>query len=222
MQHRNFYQMNLNYISLLFVLLISACQSSESNRKNEHEKVQLPNRLVGKFDTASIISALGIKERASRLDLLSENIIPANKKLDTLELTYYFSFCDCQEWIPATIHKKMLAQHKDLDKLDPRGQIKFNLDEDGYYIEEADSSLEIDYRTGVNGTTIRFIGKEYMGKRLPKNKGFTVPNPPVGRVFRYYSYEIIRPYFIWGPEVFTEIDPETGDSLTEPSILTVK
>ncbi|MCA6361691.1 MAG: hypothetical protein IM638_01520 [Bacteroidetes bacterium] len=61
-----------------------------------------------------------------------------------------------------------------------------------------------------------------MDKRLPKNGDFTVPNPPKGKVFRYYSYEIIRPYSVWGPEVFSEVDPETGDSLSATTILTVK
>ena len=178
--------------------------------------------LIGNFDTAQVIAQLAILERAARLDLLTEKQNQLPPKPDTLELTYYFNFCDCQHWVLTDIHKKAQTQHADLDELDARGQVEFNLDEHGYYIEPAASELEIDDRVFVNGTTIRFIGREYPAKRLPENGAFTVPNPPPGKVLRYYSYEILRPYYVWGPAKFEEIDPETGDSLTAPTILMVK
>jgi hypothetical protein len=206
----------INCITLIVVLAAFSCQTAEN-------KTPATSRmLVGDFDTAKVISQLAIKERVSRLDLVDKDIMPPQMPIDTLELTYYFAFCDCQRWILADIHNKAKTQNDNVDELDARGQLQFNLDEHGYYIEAADSSLELDWRVGVNGTTVRFIGKEYMDKRLPKNGDFTVPNPPKGKVFRYYSYEIIRPYSVWGPEVFSEVDPETGDSLTETSVLIVK
>jgi hypothetical protein len=206
----------INCIILIVVLAAFSCQTAEN-------KTPATSRmLVGDFDTAKVISQLAIKERVSRLDLVDKDIMPPQMPIDTLELTYYFAFCDCQQWILADIHNKAKTQNDNVDELDARGQLQFNLDEHGYYIEAADSSLELDWRVGVNGTTVRFIGKEYMDKRLPQNGGFTVPDPPKGKVFRYYSYEIIRPYNVWGPEVFSEVDPETGDSLTERSVLIVK
>jgi hypothetical protein len=199
-----------------------ACQTSEKHSE-EYQKV-LSNDLliVGDFDTAKIISQLAIKESNSRIDLSNEKLENLSDRLDTLELTYYFGFCDCQRWIISKIHNKILDEHADLDKQDARGQIEFDLDKHGYYIEAANKELAINWRTEVNGTTIRFIGREYNDKRLPKDGEFTVPDPPKGNVFRYYSYQIIRPYQLWGPFKFIEVDKETGDSINELTKLTVK
>lgn len=174
------------------------------------------------WDTAKIITGLNIKEAGARLDLVNEDISNLNPKIDTLELTYYFAFCDCQRWIISSIHNRALAEHPDLDEADPRGQVEFNLQKHGYYIEPAVKELETDWRLGVNGTTIQFIGRLYDDERLPEDGGFTVPNPPKGRVLRYYSYSVIRPYKIWGPHLFRGEFQENGDSLLEPTILTVE
>jgi hypothetical protein len=206
----------INCITLIVVLAAFSCQTAENKTPAKSRM------LVGDFDTAKVIVQLAIKESAARLDLLLEkrNMLP--EQTDILELTYYFAFCDCQHWILADIHNKAKTQNTNLDVLDARGQVQFNLDEHGYYIEPAAKDLEIDERVFVNGTTIRFIGREYPAKRLPENGAFTVPNPPKGKVFRYYSYEILHPYYVWGPAKFEEIDAKTGDSVSATTILTVK
>lgn len=211
-----------NNIAVAIVLTLTACQTPEN--KNEQKLAKQYNDLyiIGDIDTAKVISQLAIKESGSRIDLSNEKLENLSDNLDTLELTYYFGFCDCQRWIVSEIHNKALVEHPDLDGFDPRGQIEFNIDKHGYYIEAVNGDLEIDPRTEVNGTTVRFIGRAYKDKRLPRNGGFTVPNPPEGKVFRYYSYQILRPYKIWGPEKFIEMDKETGERKTEPTILTVK
>ncbi|MDY3318268.1 hypothetical protein PG661_04795 [Riemerella anatipestifer] len=199
-----------------------SCQTSENKGEPKDSLQNEEILIIGDIDTAKVISQLAIKESGSRLDLSNEKIGSLADNLDTLELTYYFGFCDCQRWIISEIHNRALTENANLDKLDPRGQIEFNLDKHGYYIEAANKELEINWRTAVNGTTIRFIGREYIDKRLPKDGEFTVRNPPKGKVFRYYSYQILRPYQIWGPHKLTEIDKETGDSIKKPTILTVK
>lgn len=206
---------------IVVILILNSCQVTKN--KNNRKSVKQNNDIVifEKFDTVKVISQLAIKESASQVDLANENIDNLSEDLDTLELTYYFSFCDCQRWIVSKIHKDALGKHPNLDKLDPRGQIEFNLDKHGYYVEAPNKELEIDWRTEVNGTTIRFIGREYKDKRLPKNGEFTVRNPPNGKVFRYYSYQILKPYQIWHRK-FIKIDKETGDTISEPIILTVK
>lgn len=209
-----YYMATLHYIAIGIILTFTACQAVV--HKNE------PFVIVGDIDTLKIISKLNIKERASRLDLINEKVDSLSDRVDTLDLTYYFGFCDCQRWIDAKIHQKALGEHADLDELDPRGQVEFNLDKHGYYIEAAANGLTIDGRAEVNGTTIRFIGREYIDKRLPQDGEFTVPDPPKGKVFRYYSYEILRPYQVWGPNKLTGFNKETGDSITETTILTVK
>lgn len=210
------------YIAIGIILTLTSCQTAENRNEQKRTEPTEEMLIVGDIDTAKIISQLAIKESASRLDLSNEKINDLSDRIDTLELTYYFGFCDCQRWIVSEIHNKALGEHPDLDELDPRGQIEFNLDKHGYYIEAASKDLEIDWRTEINGTTIRFIGREYNDKRLPEDGGFTVPDPPKGKVFRYYSYQILRPYQIWGPHKFIEVDKETGDSIKETTILTVK
>jgi hypothetical protein len=211
-----------HHIAIGLFLTLFSCQTVEHKNEQNQTKKNEELLLVGDIDTAKIISQLAIKESASRLDLSNEKIDNLSDRIDTLELTYYFGFCDCQRWIVSKIHNRALGEHTNLDKLDPRGQTEFNLNQHGYYIESANKELEIDWRTEVNGTTIRFIGREYKDKRLPDDGAFTVPDPPKGKVFRYYSYQILRPYQIWGPRKLTEIEKETGDSIKESTILTVQ
>lgn len=129
------------------------------------------NLVVEGFDTSAAISRLSITEKFSRFDLSEESILNLSDDLDTLELTYYFGFCDCQRWIIDSIHSKAKSTDEKLDDLDPRGQVEFDLNKHGYYIEPASKDLEIDWRAEVNGTTIRFIGREYNDFRLPENGG---------------------------------------------------
>ncbi len=211
-----------HYITVGILLTLISCQTAENKGKQNHTKQNEEILIVGDIDTAKTITQLAIKESDSRLELSNEKIDNLADNLDTLDLTYYFGFCDCQRWIVSEIHNKALTKNAALNEPDPRGQTEFNLDKHGYYIEAATKELEIDWRTEVNGTTVRFFGKDYKDKRLPKDEAFTVPDPPKGKVFRYYRYQILRPYQVWGSHKLTEIDKETGDSIREPIILTVK
>lgn len=213
--------MTRHHIALGIIVTLSSCQTAENNCEQKQTVPSEEVFIMGEIDTTKIISQLAIKESASRFDLSNEKIDNLSNRIDTLELSYYFGFCDCQRWIVSKIYDKASGEDADLNELDPRSQVEFNLDEHGYYIESAHKELEIDWRTAVNGTTIRFIGREYKDKRLPENDEFTVPDPPKGKVFRYYSYQILRPYQIWGPRKL-EIDKTTGGSITVPTILKVQ
>lgn len=209
----------MKFPTLIFSLLLFIFSCSLTNKNSRQANEKISNNIL---DTNKAIAELNIREKLAELDSINEKISLLSEHIDTLELTYYFGFCDCQRWVISSIHDQALLKHTDLDELDPRGQIEFNLDKHGYYIEPASKELELNWRIQINGTKVRFIGREYLSKGLPKDEKFTVPNPPPGKVFRYYSYEIIRPYKIWGPEVFLEIDKESGDSLKETSIILVK
>lgn len=210
------------YLTIAIMIAITSCESTENAIKEKQIDRNEELLIVGDIDTANLISQLKIMECASNLQLSNEKIDNLSDQLDTLELTYYFGFCDCQRWIKSEIHRKALQEDSEIDLNDSREQVEFNLDNHGYYIEAANKELTINWRTGVNGTTIRFIGREYIDKRLPKDGAFTIPDPPKGKVFRYYSYQILHPYQVWGPHKLVEIDTLTGDSITEPVILTVK
>lgn len=212
----------LPYITLVILFTLTSCQTfqmkSEQNLTEQNEDLLI----VGDIDTLKVIAKLAIRESASRLDLSSEKLNNLSDHLDTLELTYYFGFCDCQRWIVSSIYSLAKDDHPHVNESDPRGQIQFNLYEHGYYIEAASKELKINWRTQINGTKIKLIGREYKNIGLPKDGEFTVPDPPKGKVFRYYSYQFLRPYQIWGPHKFMEVDKETGDSISEQTILEVK
>lgn len=209
-----------HYIVIGIILTLMSCQTS-MDEKNHPERA-IDSLIIGDIDTAKILSQLKVKEGASALYLSNEKMENLSDRIDTLQLTYYFGYCDCQQWIVSEIYRDALKERWGMDEHDPRGQTEFYVDKHGYYIEAASAELEIDWRAKVNGTTVRFVGREYKDKRLPKDGEFTVPNPPHGKVLRYYSYQIIRPFQIWGPDKFTEVDKETGDSIKEKTILTVK
>lgn len=188
--------------------------------ENDGDPIDIMNiKLEIPFDSSEVISKMNITEQFSQMESVHEEIEGLNENLDTLELTYYFGFCDCQNWVLSEVHDRAKNEYSDLDELDPRGQIQFNLDEHGFYLEPATKELEIDWRTQVNGTHIRVIGREYQEKGLTGR--FTVPDPPKGRVFRYYSYEIIRPYYVWGPDCVYDTS-STGEKLTAPTMLTAE
>jgi hypothetical protein len=212
--------MRIIYSSIFFYFFFSC--NTETPKYAEDEVVEETIKdiiLEEPFDTLEVISNMEIVESFSQIASKNETIEGLKTEIDTLELTYYFGFCDCQSWVISEIHDRANNEHSNLDDLDPRGQVQFNLDQHGFYLEPASNELEMDWRTQVNGTHIRVIGREYEEKGLAG--AFTVPDPPKGRVFRYYSYEIIRPYYVWGPECVYETTPE-GEDLSGPTILTVK
>jgi hypothetical protein len=204
--------MKIRYILLFSLLLLISCQSY---------KLQSQEKLVNPIDTLQIIKALNITEHQIAKELMSEMLDSLSTKLDTMELVYHFAFCDCQRWIERNIYEKVNEKEKNVDKLDARGQIEFNLERHGYYIEPAQESLELPDCIHVNGTKIRLIGRLYKNLRLPESGQFTVPNPPLGKVFRYYGYEILRPYKVWGNHVEV-YNFENKQIYSVPSILTVK
>jgi hypothetical protein len=190
---------------LLALPLLFSCSPQE----NSHE--------TKPTDTTALLSQIHITESQSDLSLENEIISGLPEKTDTIELTYYFSFNDCQRWILSSKYIKAFQKSLQMENYDPRGQIEFNTDSLAYYIENASEKLKLDERVFVNGNTIRFIGRNYLFKRLPDGDEFTVPNPPKGKVFRYYSYEILHPYKVWGPQVL-----DTSLNEKAPTVLTVK
>jgi hypothetical protein len=212
--------MKIPLLCLLLAIVTWGCNQSSKKEAQISSRSNLLTK-ASILDTGKVIAQLHIMETRSRMDLTSEKVDLLSNKLDTLYLTYYFPFCDCQSWVLSDTHARALKENPELDAPDPRGQIEFNADKT-YYIEEANSEVEFDGRAAVSGTTVRFIGRLYTEKRLPLNGGFVDPNPPPGKVFRYYSYKIIRPYKVYGPERFIEVDSLSHDSLKDPTVLTVK
>lgn len=100
--------------------------------------------------------------------------------LDTLELMYIAFACDCQKWV---IKEDYEAYYKG-----ERGEGVFDLDKYGYYVESGIDTLgNLPF-----GKKVRFYGKLRSDFDWPKNADFIDDNPPKGKVFTYYKFEMIE------------------------------
>lgn len=81
-----------------------------------------------------------------------------------------------------------------------------DLDDDEYfYVEPATDSLNLPYSSYLfQGSIVCFIGQFYKEKRVPNNNEFYQLGPYPGKVFRYYSYRIILPYYIYPPAQYQD------------------
>ena len=113
----------------------------------------------------------------------------------TIELSYIDWACDCADW----------ATPKDLKKY--HDNINDTLAKLSMYIEPSDKGLELPDSFYVSGNTIKFTGRFYKYKKLPKHY-FSVELPGRAKVFRYEKYEIVKPFYAWG-----QVHP---DSIPEP------
>lgn len=189
----------------VFIILLISCHNRDNVSCDTNSKNALP------FDSAQAIANLHIKESVDKLQLLSNDVnLELNNTVDTLELMYAAYACDCPQWIDPNAY-----QGSD-------NNVTFDQQEYSYYIEAAHSELELDWHMLIYGNIIRFIGEQYIELGYPAHFEFVDPNPPKGKVFRYYKYEILKPYKLWGPDVFVGFQPETWDSLLAPIELLVR
>lgn len=209
-------------LSFIGVILLSFFNCNNSIKKEVSSSASPMDKILfSDFDTIQVISSLNLVEKQHDFEKINAKIDNLSETIDTLILTYYFGFCDCQRWVISNIHEQASNEIGDIDELDPRGQVQFNLDQHGYYIDAASPSVSIDWRYEVNGTKVKFIGRSYKDKRLPNDWIFTVEHPPKGNVFKYYGYEVIKPYKVWGPRVLEKVD-HNGDSSIMAAILEVR
>lgn len=212
--------MNAKYIvPLVAAFLLAAC--TMRNEPKLESKGKEKHLLVGKIDTAKVLKEMAIVEKVSRFQNINEKLPSLSSQVDTFYLTYHFNWCDCEHWFPDTVYKAQLAKDTSIAKMDANKQGSFNREKYGFYIEEADEIVALPENVGINGTTIKFVGRLYTDKRFPKGHS-TEQDHYKGRVLRYYSYEILHPYKVWGPHLFEEIDTDTGDSTGRPTELTVE
>jgi hypothetical protein len=80
------------------------------------------------------------------------------------------------------------------------------LDDEYFYVEQANDSLVLPYSLYLHkGSIVRFVGQFYKDERLPRNNNENYQLELYeGKVFRYYSYEIILPYYIYPPEKYQD------------------
>jgi hypothetical protein len=178
---------------LLFcVVVFAGCVPSPENT------AQNTTDSISALATPEMLTQLGVVESYSDFGLINT---PLLNELDTITLTFKHFACDCPSW-DDTLHR---FNYEISDTVSHINRY--------YYIEPATPNLEIPQPMIVNGNTFTFIGSVYKDLRYPENPKFMDPDPPKGKVFRYYSYRVIKPYTIWGPETFREIGEESGDSM---------
>lgn len=179
------------FILLGTILLLSSC-GSETQLK-DGDTIFFP-------DTTAFKNSWKMEERAMMNDLFEKETFYNQLGLDTFELSY--SMCDCPDWID-------------------RSKVHLDCKEcSDFYIEAATSSLELPSNFHTSGNTVRFYGVLIPGKNLPQHREFTVPDPPAWTVIRYYGYEVVRPYQIWGPKMKEFQEP--SDTLEYTLRLTIQ
>ena len=135
-----------------------------------------------------------------RSDLFAADSSYNQLGLDTFELTYMQ--CDCPDWYDAST---LYLNCKECSE---------------FYVEPADPMLAFPQPFLVSRNIVRFYGVRIPGLNLPANRKFNEPNPPAATVFRYYGYEVLRPYKIWGSQMKRFLDP--ADTIMEDVKLTIR
>ncbi|HTF06186.1 MAG TPA: hypothetical protein VK826_19280 [Bacteroidia bacterium] len=151
-------------------------------------------------DTTAFKQSWKMEEHKMLNELFAADSLYNQLELDTFDL--YYSNCDCPDWIDRS--KEGLGCKECSD----------------FYVEPADPTLELPWEFHVSGNTVRYHGVLIPGYNLPQGRKFTVPNPPAWTVLRYYGYEVIQPYKIWGPTMRKFQGP--GDTLESTVTLTIK
>ncbi|MEM7657967.1 MAG: hypothetical protein AAF399_17710 [Bacteroidota bacterium] len=208
----------LFFFSLLISLGWVSCNPFSSNTAIHHPNPDTLAYLSVPFDTVDAFLSLNIRESQSFPKLLENDSTKGlSSKLDTLEARYVPFACDCQDWFDYSPYQEAFHQQfpdwqeEEIHFLDHELHQLF-----GYYLEPASPEIELPWVAGVTGNIVRFIGREYQEIGYPQNPGFIDPDPPKGKVFRYYAYEIQRPYQVWAPRVWSQID-----SMAVPNKLTI-
>lgn len=178
------------FYGLLITILSSSCGEEKSLK--DGDTIFFP-------DTTAFIRNWSMNEKQMRADIFAADSMYNQLPLDTFQLTY--SMCDCPDWIDRT-----------------KGDINC-IECTDFYIEPADSSLELPWEFGVSGNTVQFYGVLIPGYNLPHGREFTVPDPPEWSVIRYYGFEVVRPYVLWGPQMKEFQEP--GDTLSHSVQVTI-
>ena len=99
-------------------------------------------------------------------------------KIQTLELQYIAWACECANW----------ATLSDINKYQDTGI----LSDHSFFIEPADTSLNLPDTLGYSADIVRFTGQFYQEKGYPKNYEKSEQQVQKARVFRYTKYKVIR------------------------------
>ncbi|MEO1435620.1 MAG: hypothetical protein AAFV80_08805 [Bacteroidota bacterium] len=166
------------------------------------------------IDSVAILKALKTKEFSQVNEKYwLEDLNHLKPDLDTLVLSFGAFACSCPQWVDNNwvvnrfdpLVKGFYDQFPDRDTASLDGERDY-VDPyyDAYFLEQADPEVSIPDRISIPGNQFLFIGRIYKKRGHPRDYQPFGPPLPEGRVFRFYSYEILKPYQVYGPEVYED------------------
>ncbi|MEM6724170.1 MAG: hypothetical protein AAF598_09035 [Bacteroidota bacterium] len=236
------------YCLVLLLVVLSACRPSSTepeivNPEDEPIDIKLEDRCPDGYasrncivtppvDSAAIIEALNIQDsKRVPIGIWEEDLDHLEEELDTIVLFYAAYACDCPQWIDvnwkANRVDPMVQKVYDTFTLRHDSAHMANYYEpyyDGFYLERVRWKYKIPSELMVPGNKFRFIGRRYNKLSHPwhyEPMGNT--DYPSARVFRYYSFEAVKPYPIWGPQVYEDCSRSMSGEVQCPTLqLTVR
>jgi hypothetical protein len=158
--------------SYALVLILFSCGNSGKKQVIES---------TPRVDTAKIIESMHLILQKGNFDYKEpdEKAEFLEDTMRTVWLKYMDPACNCMDWC-----------FYDSDK---------GRTDSVMYIEPANIEISIPSYFYVVENVIQFSGKLYKEKGYPQGLVMEGTMTPKGRVFRYYSYKILKPFRVWGP-----------------------
>ena len=204
-------QFRLRTILYSFSLILLSLFSCESKRIDNSQLIGQDEFGLHRidtcdYDTAQYLSSLNIREEFSQFDVLNDDSTDYyNKRIDTVELRQIAYACLCPSWI----RTDSLAIRENCD---PHYS--------GYYLRPANKDSAIpDILSGF--TTIQVIGR--ISKKMYNLDLYSTGKAPSysfepGYEFKYYTYKVLKPYYVLGPKTCKYDESEDTIIYTRNSI----
>lgn len=120
------------------------------------------------------------KVKVVKIQGADSSFVPKHKELiDTLEVIYMQYACDCPQWLDKCLYPN--------DSISIAAVV-------GIYLEPSSKDIKIDDELKLTANKFRVKGYLRTSYGLPDTEEFLTDYPPLGKVFVYYQWEIIKPY----------------------------
>jgi hypothetical protein len=184
------------YFNILGIFLLAACSGSQQQK----QEVVKASAIQAPRDTTSQKELALAKSKMNSCPLIyTDTNSDLSIDIDTLELIDLRFACDCASWFDSAGYAKETHSSSRLSHLDYNTEV---FRKHVYYLEAASKELDLSSLLIKAHTKVVFYGRKYNKARLPNDNQLQDPNPPAGIVFRYYGYEIIRPFRVYAKHIF--------------------
>ncbi|MFM2385471.1 MAG: hypothetical protein RL660_228 [Bacteroidota bacterium] len=202
--------------SLIIMCIVTSCSYSA---KNQHDIKSSKGRQA-KIDTTSQKELVLAKSKMNcSLLIYTDTNSDLSIDIDTLELIDLRFACDCASWFDSASYAKETHSSSRLTHLDYNTKV---FRKHVYYLEAASKELDLSSLLLKAHTKVVFYGRKYNKETLPNDNQLQDPNPPAGKVFRYYGYEIIRPFRVYAKQSFSDSTIVESEVDHEVQMLTIE